>query len=864
MKEFTNRGKRIMAAAAAIVVGAAAVFGIGTAVRRTTSSSVPVIPASSIDYGMWLDWENSVSGIITADAEQNIYLSDTEKVKEVLVTEGQAVHKGDVLMRYDTKSTRLNLEKEKINRERIELGIEVAKENIRTLEYLSPVSDGGEGIYFPDDFLALEAFTETLKKAEVYKKTLNKDAKPVNEDPEDETLGAEDNPYLFLCGGDSVTITTDFIARWQRIAKRAKMKQLYIALQTRDKEMNLQRSWMTDVMLLDPQYALDVDLTTGQVGFSSFNDEVRMAKLLKKILTDIPEDERAQWLAVMLDKLFIFTEREEEGRERGRFLAQMIGELAVEDREELAAAAALLDGETLSVLFKSLTPEQIENVDEEAAASLLAMLLDHMNEEQISALDGEVLTAFLRKLTAQQLTALDPQTLGAVLESLDEEHLTAVIEGLSDEKRQEIMEILQQYEEEHGQSGENSEGTGEEGGSGNTGSGESGQSGGGSGESGQGGSGDGSGESGQGGSGDEGSQSGSGGGSGDEGSQSGSGGENGGSGKEGGSGDDGSGGHDPDDNDHSGGESSSGGQKEGGDADNGNENSTEDAGGAQGGAGAAEQGAAPSTAPSPSTADGGGSSGGQLISYDAEYTSEELAQARREERQKLLDLELDLRESEIKIRQAQRAIDSGVVTAAMNGVVKSVSDPDSPPTDGSAFLTIAGADGLYLKSGIKESMLGQIFEGDIVTVTSWQNGNQYDAQIKSISPYPDSTGMFDDGSSQTYYPFTATILDSDAGFESGEWVEVTYTASGDSAGSGDTFTIMKAFVREEDNKKYVYIRGEDGTLKKQYIVTGSLTDSGYEILDGLSSSDWIAFPYGKNVKEGARTREGSLDDLYGG
>ena len=75
-------------------------------------------------------------------------------------------------------------------------------------------------------------------------------------------------------------------------------------------------------------------------------------------------------------------------------------------------------------------------------------------------------------------------------------------------------------------------------------------------------------------------------------------------------------------------------------------------------------------------------------------------------------------------------------------------------------------------------------------------------------------------------------------------------------------TITKAFVREEGNKKYVYKRGDDNKLTKQYIETGSLSDSGYEVLSGLSDSDWIAFPYGKNVKEGAKTREGSIEDLY--
>ena len=556
----------------------------------------------------------------------------------------------------------------------------------------------------------------------------------------------------------------------------------------------------------------------------------------------------------------------------------MIGELAREDRAEFADAAALLDEETLSLLFKSLTPEQIEKVEEEASASLLTMLLTNMTEEKIRAMDPEVLSAFVSKLTADQLTALDTDTLCAVLSALDEDQLTAVIEGLSDEKRQEIRAILQKHEEEHGHS---EEGAGEEGGSG-SGEGSEGGEGSGSGENGGSGSGGNGGESegGSGGnSGENGGSSGSGNG-GNGGNSEGSGGSGGDSGDHSGSGDSGDGHNSSGDNGSGSDETGSGetaGGEESGSGSEGNGNGPADAGteglddtGRLSGGSMADGGAAPSTAPSPSISGGGQpgggqSGGGQLISYDSEYTSDELAQAKREERQKLLDLELDLKESDIKIRQAQRAVDSGVVTAAMNGVVKSVSEPDAPPTDGSAFLVVAGAEGLYLKSGIKESMLGQVMEGDIVTVTSWQNGGQYEAEIKSISPYPDSSGMFDDSSSQTYYPFTASILDSNAVFESGEWVEVTYTASADSESiseSDNTLTIMKAFVREEDNKKYVYIRGEDGKLKKQYVVTGTLSDSGYEILSGLSSTDWIAFPYGKNVKEGAKTREGSLEDLY--
>ena len=42
----------------------------------------------------------------------------------------------------------------------------------------------------------------------------------------------------------------------------------------------------------------------------------------------------------------------------------------------------------------------------------------------------------------------------------------------------------------------------------------------------------------------------------------------------------------------------------------------------------------------------------------------------------------------------------------------------------------------------------------------------------------------------------------------------------------------------------------------------SLWGSYTEILSGLTEEDYIAFPYGKNIKSGASTVEGDLRDLY--
>ena len=41
-----------------------------------------------------------------------------------------------------------------------------------------------------------------------------------------------------------------------------------------------------------------------------------------------------------------------------------------------------------------------------------------------------------------------------------------------------------------------------------------------------------------------------------------------------------------------------------------------------------------------------------------------------------------------------------------------------------------------------------------------------------------------------------------------------------------------------------------------------MTSDGYEVKSGVTEDDWIAFPYGKNVKDGAKVKEGSIEDMY--
>ena len=85
-----------------------------------------------------------------------------------------------------------------------------------------------------------------------------------------------------------------------------------------------------------------------------------------------------------------------------------------------------------------------------------------------------------------------------------------------------------------------------------------------------------------------------------------------------------------------------------------------------------------------------------------------------------------------------------------------------------------------------------------------------------------------------------------------------------STGTGENGIYLEnPFVRTENGQSYVFVRGQNGKLEKRFVTVGkSLWGSYTEIKSGLTEDDYIAFPYGKTVKEGAPTAEGDLSSLY--
>ena len=73
--------------------------------------------------------------------------------------------------------------------------------------------------------------------------------------------------------------------------------------------------------------------------------------------------------------------------------------------------------------------------------------------------------------------------------------------------------------------------------------------------------------------------------------------------------------------------------------------------------------------------------------------------------------------------------------------------------------------------------------------------------------------------------------------------------------------LNREYVREKDGEDFVY-KEENGKLVKQPVKTGKIFYGMVEIKSGITEEDFIAFPYGKKVKEGASVKETSAEDAY--
>lgn len=263
----------------------------------------------------------------------------------------------------------------------------------------------------------------------------------------------------------------------------------------------------------------------------------------------------------------------------------------------------------------------------------------------------------------------------------------------------------------------------------------------------------------------------------------------------------------------------------------------------------------PENTPTSGDVDGQGGQGNQDNYNDMGYTKEQLDNLIAQQRQKIKDCELKVKQAQLDLEKSKLALNNSTVCSTIDGVVRTLTDVDTATQSGQPFLVVSGQDQFLIRGSISENYLSDIHVGDSITAMSYENGMTYSATISEISTYPldSNSGMWYGGgnSNSSNYEFIA-IADNAEGLTNGMYLEITLNIPG--SASTDALYLYTAYLREDDGGRYVMKAGLDNRLHKQYLQLGTSIYGGqyYEVKDGLTMNDYIAFPYGSDVREGTR------------
>ena len=249
------------------------------------------------------------------------------------------------------------------------------------------------------------------------------------------------------------------------------------------------------------------------------------------------------------------------------------------------------------------------------------------------------------------------------------------------------------------------------------------------------------------------------------------------------------------------------------------------------------------------------------IDYGSGMTAAEIAKLCREQEKKLKELTADAVITQSEYNLMLREFSDGCIRATLDGVVVGLLTEEEARQNKLPMLKVSGGGGFYVRGSVSELEKDKLKPGQEVTINDWNTGMMYTGTVESIGDFPIQdegwNGMGNPNAS--YYPFRV-FIDGTADLQEGSYVSVTYSA----AEAENGIYLENPFLRTDDGEPYVYVRGKNGKLEKRTVTTGkSLWGSYTEIRSGLTADDYVAFPYGKNVRPGAATQESDLSALYG-
>lgn len=248
----------------------------------------------------------------------------------------------------------------------------------------------------------------------------------------------------------------------------------------------------------------------------------------------------------------------------------------------------------------------------------------------------------------------------------------------------------------------------------------------------------------------------------------------------------------------------------------------------------------------------------------SDYTASELASMKAEKEQEIKDLKVSIKIAELDLKQKEKENTDGTVLSTIDGTVKVLRNPDKAFKNSEPVIEISAGGGYYINGALSELELGTVQVGQTVQINSWTTGTSCEGKIVEISDYPTTSASSYSSNGNTnvsYYPFRV-FADESASLVENDAVDITYQNQAPTEGVSSLY-LENSFIRTDNGKNWVYVRGEDGLLKQRTVQTGKDLYGAYtEIRSGLTPEDYIAFPYGKDLADGASTIEATPDELY--
>lgn len=262
--------------------------------------------------------------------------------------------------------------------------------------------------------------------------------------------------------------------------------------------------------------------------------------------------------------------------------------------------------------------------------------------------------------------------------------------------------------------------------------------------------------------------------------------------------------------------------------------------------------------------------------HDYEYSRAEIQDLIVSKQDDIKKLELELKKAKRELETYKKRRKDGKELADRDGIVRKIgkasddteeeekSEEDfygEPDPLENYFAVVEGDGGTEVVFEVHEFEAEKFAVGTNISVSSFMNGAVSTGKIKKIDEVPLTYNSIDWGKNPnaSTYMVHAKLDDPDE-FSLYDGVSITREGEENNRrGNSDSVLIPMHYVRQEGGEYYIMRASTEGTLEKRYVITGAVLDYGLmrmvEIKGGISLSDKICFPYGKEVKEGVKTRD---------